>query len=79
MQEIVEYTRHIIQSSDEIAINQERLGDCPRCGQPVIAGKRAFGCSAWREGCPFVLHAYLQRPRSRPEANTRAVAARGYP
>jgi DNA topoisomerase-3 len=55
MQEIVEYTRRIIQSSDEIAIDEEKLGDCPRCGQPVIAGKRAFGCSAWRKGCGFVL------------------------
>ena len=55
MQEIVEYTRQIIQSSDDIAIDEERLGDCPQCGQPVIAGRRAFGCSAWREGCRFVL------------------------
>ena len=55
MQEIVEYTRQIIQSSDDITIDQERLGDCPRCGQPVISGKHAFGCSAWREGCRFVL------------------------
>jgi DNA topoisomerase-3 len=55
MQEIVEYTRQIIQSSDEITIDEEKLGDCPRCGQPVIVGKRAFGCSAWRAGCQFVL------------------------
>jgi len=55
MQEIAEYTRRIIQSSDETAIDEEKLGDCPRCGQPVIAGKRAFGCSAWRQGCRFVL------------------------
>jgi DNA topoisomerase-3 len=55
MQEIVEYTRQIIQSSDEIAIDKDKLGDCPRCGHPIMAGKRAFGCSAWREGCPFVL------------------------
>jgi DNA topoisomerase-3 len=32
-----------------------RLGDCPRCGKPVIEGKRGFNCSGWREGCPFVL------------------------
>jgi DNA topoisomerase-3 len=55
MHEITEYTRRIIHSSDEIAIDESKLGDCPRCGQPVIAGKRAFGCSAWREGCRFVL------------------------
>jgi DNA topoisomerase-3 len=55
MREIAEYTQRIVRSSDELVIDDERLGDCPRCGQPVIAGKRAFGCSAWREGCPFVL------------------------
>lgn len=55
MQEIAEYIRQIIQSSDNVAIDEQRLGDCPQCGQPVIAGKRAFGCSAWRAGCQFVL------------------------
>ena len=62
MREIVEYTRQIIQSSDDIAIDQDKLGECPQCGQPVIAGKRAFGCSAWRTGCRFVLQpAYRDR------------------
>ncbi len=55
MQEIADYTRQIIRSSDETAIDQQKLGDCPRCGQPVIRGKRSFGCSAWRDGCRFVL------------------------
>jgi len=55
MHEIVEYTRQIIQSSDETTIDEQRLGNCPRCGQPVIQGKRGFGCSAWRDGCKFVL------------------------
>ncbi len=36
-------------------VDATRLGDCPRCGRPVIEGKRGFGCSGWREGCPFVL------------------------
>src|SRR5262249_57999723 len=36
-------------------IDETRLGDCPRCGRPVIEGKRGFGCSGWKEGCPFVL------------------------
>lgn len=31
------------------------FGDCPRCGKPVIRGRRGYGCSGWREGCPFVL------------------------
>ena len=55
MREIVEYTRHVVQSSDRLAVVEDRLGSCPRCGQPVIQGKRGFGCSAWRDGCPFVL------------------------
>ncbi|MEO8497005.1 MAG: DNA topoisomerase, partial [Planctomycetota bacterium] len=55
MQEIAEYTRQIIRSSDDMTIDEQRLGNCPRCGQEVIAGKRAFGCSAWRAGCAFVL------------------------
>jgi DNA topoisomerase-3 len=55
MQEIAEYTRRIIQSSDDVAIDEQRLGNCPQCGQAIIAGKRAFGCSAWRAGCKFVL------------------------
>ena len=29
---------------------------CPRCHQgSLMAGKRGWGCSRWREGCPFVI------------------------
>lgn len=33
-----------------------KLGDtCPQCGKGhIIRGKRAYGCSQWREGCHFV-------------------------
>ncbi len=55
MGEIVRYTATIIQTGDTIVVDPDRLGPCPRCGRPVIAGKRGFGCSGWREGCPFVL------------------------
>jgi DNA topoisomerase III len=55
MQEIAEYTRGIIQSSDNKAIDETKLGECPQCGQPIIEGKQAYGCSAWRAGCRFVL------------------------
>lgn len=51
---IVRYTRDIVRSSGT-AIDPTRLGDCPRCGRPVIEGKRGYGCSGWRDGCPFVL------------------------
>jgi DNA topoisomerase III len=55
MQEIVAYTHRVIQAEDAVAIDEEELGNCPQCGRPVIMGKRAYGCSAWRTGCPFVL------------------------
>jgi DNA topoisomerase-3 len=29
---------------------------CPRCKQgPLVAGKRGWGCSRWRQGCSFVV------------------------
>ncbi len=28
---------------------------CPLCGKDVIENAKAFGCSAWREGCRFTL------------------------
>jgi DNA topoisomerase-3 len=55
MAEIIQYTTEVIRSADAAAVDPTRLGDCPRCGRPVIAGQRGFGCSGWREGCPFVL------------------------
>jgi DNA topoisomerase-3 len=55
MAEIVRYTGRIIHAAEEAAVDEGRLGECPRCGRPVIEGKRGFGCSGWREGCPFVL------------------------
>ena len=63
MAEIVRYAGGIIRTAEESAVDETRLGDCPRCGRPVIEGKRGFGCSGWREGCPFVLwKEYRGRP-----------------
>ena len=28
---------------------------CPLCGAPVQENDKAFGCTKWREGCPFTL------------------------
>ena len=28
---------------------------CPKCNSPIIKGKTAYGCSAWRRGCDFRL------------------------
>ena len=82
MAEIVRYTGEVIRSGDAAAIDPGRLGDCPRCGRPVIEGKRGFGCSGWREGCPFVLWREYRgrplggRPGPRAPAAARAAPAR---
>jgi DNA topoisomerase-3 len=55
MDDIVRYTREIIQADELHPVDPARLGNCPRCGAAVIEGKRDFGCSRWREGCGFVL------------------------
>ena len=55
MDEIARYTAGLIRSSAAVTVDAGRLGECPRCGRPVIEGRRGFGCSGWREGCPFVL------------------------
>lgn len=32
------------------------LGECPKCGSPVVETKKSFGCSAWKEkGCKFAI------------------------
>lgn len=54
MEAIVHYTGAVVHSGDA-PIDPATWGDCPRCGRPVIEGKRDLGCSGWREGCPFVL------------------------
>ena len=28
---------------------------CPLCGKPVQENDKAFGCTAWREGCHFTV------------------------
>ncbi|MBB3207342.1 DNA topoisomerase-3 [Rhodopirellula rubra] len=55
MREIEDYTRGIVENSASVSIDHSIYGPCPRCGEPVIAGKKAFGCSGWKKGCRFVL------------------------
>ncbi len=32
------------------------LGECPKCGAPVVETKKSYGCSAWKErGCKFAI------------------------
>jgi DNA topoisomerase-3 len=53
MREVVDYVGRLV--APEPPLNTEAWGTCPRCGQAVIEGSRGWGCSAWRQGCGFVL------------------------
>lgn len=33
----------------------EAMGSCPICGKDVIETAKAYGCSAWRDGCKFTI------------------------
>ena len=54
---ISDYIRTLIEHSSARRIDPARWGSCPLCGKEIIKGKRAYGCSGWKEGCPFVLEA----------------------
>ena len=55
MKAIAEYTAQIVRSGESALVDEHRLGNCPRCGSEVIQGNRGYGCSAWKDGCKFVL------------------------
>ncbi|MDH5297613.1 MAG: DNA topoisomerase, partial [Desulfobulbaceae bacterium] len=49
------YIRTLIETSSAQRLDPARWGSCPLCGKEVVKGKRAYGCSGWKEGCAFVL------------------------
>ncbi len=55
MDGIFSYTRSLIENSTSAKLDTDRWGDCPLCGKEIVKGKRAYGCSGWKEGCKFVL------------------------
>jgi DNA topoisomerase III len=55
MQEIADYTQRLVRTDEQLPVDADKFGNCPKCGQPIIQGKRGLGCSAWRDGCKFVL------------------------
>lgn len=49
------YIRGLIASGAAGRNASGHWASCPLCGKEVVKGQRAFGCSGWQEGCPFVL------------------------
>ena len=52
---IGDYTRNLIEGCKNSRIEPSRWGPCPLCGKEVMKGRRAYGCTGWKEGCKFVL------------------------
>lgn len=51
---VVEHVRNL--EGERLAPPQKDvLGECPKCGAPVIETKKSYGCSAWKRGCRFVI------------------------
>ena len=57
MDHIINFTKlgveEVKQMPSKKAAFHTSVGTCPHCGEPVIEGKKAYGCSAWKEGCKF--------------------------
>ena len=37
------------------AAGRKSIGTCPRCGKPIVEGKKGYGCSGYREGCTLTI------------------------
>lgn len=55
MSGIGDYILNMIQSSTRRRLDPSKWGNCPLCDKEVIKGKKAYGCSGWKEGCGYVL------------------------
>ena len=58
MDDVITHIRGIIVQPGQShggAAEKAGLGPCPLCGAPVIKGREHYGCSHWKQGCPFVL------------------------
>jgi DNA topoisomerase-3 len=40
---------------DSAGAESAALGSCPSCGAEVREQKKSYSCSAWKEGCKFVI------------------------
>ncbi len=66
MNGISSYIQEMIQGSSK-ELEHGRWGNCPLCGEEIIKGKQAYGCSGWKEGCPFVLEAHCGEKQLSPK------------
>ncbi len=60
VRQVIDAVRHVPTASTPAALTLTTPADdalsCPLCKQGIlVAGKRGWGCSRWRESCPFVV------------------------
>ncbi len=55
MQEVVQFTQQLIETSNLRDLDWKKSFNCPRCAGEIIRGKKGYGCANWRNGCQFVL------------------------
>ncbi|MCX7146240.1 MAG: topoisomerase C-terminal repeat-containing protein [Sulfuritalea sp.] len=55
MAEIIQFTHQLKNKKKKLLYDDTQLGACPRCQQPIIEGRQAYGCSQWKSGCQYVL------------------------
>lgn len=55
MGSITRYINELVNTGSNERIDFSRWGSCPLCKSEIIQGKRAYGCSDWKNGCPYVL------------------------
>ena len=55
MANITDYIKKLVDNKPQTKqLDHSQWGNCPRCGNIIVKGKRAYGCSKWQEGCTFV-------------------------
>ena len=53
--EIQEILNYQIEIEKKKNFEREVIGVCPRCGNEIFEGEKAFFCSGWKDGCKFAL------------------------
>jgi DNA topoisomerase-3 len=81
IEEIKDYVTAIVADAgivtiDNIPEEKKELGKCPLCGASVTETKKAYSCSAWKEGCKFVIWKEIAG-KSISEAQAKKILAKG--
>ena len=56
------------------AASAESLGPCPVCAGDVVVGKKAYGCSNWKNGCSFVVWKTIAKKEITPDIAQQLLA-----